>query len=62
MGFIKILTDSDLQDPILPTMEKALLRSPEYALPGEHPHLSCKPISLTTPSCERIFRCLSSST
>ncbi|KAH9007605.1 ARM repeat-containing protein [Lactarius deliciosus] len=32
-GFVKIFTDTDLQDTILPAMEKALLRSPEYALP-----------------------------
>ncbi|KAI9508386.1 ARM repeat-containing protein [Russula earlei] len=31
-GFIETLTDADLQDSILPTMEKALLRSPEYSL------------------------------
>ena len=35
-GFIKILSDADLRDSILPTMEKALLRSPEYSLPSEH--------------------------
>ena len=31
-----MLTDADLQDSVLPTIEKALLRSPEYSLPGEH--------------------------
>ncbi|KAH9175038.1 ARM repeat-containing protein [Lactarius sanguifluus] len=34
-GFVKIFTDTDLQDTILPAMEKALLRSPEYALPAQ---------------------------
>ncbi|THH11230.1 hypothetical protein EW146_g8121, partial [Bondarzewia mesenterica] len=32
-GFIQLLTEDEFKDSILPVMEKAILRSPEYALP-----------------------------
>lgn len=47
-----MFTNTDFQDTILPAMEKALLRSPEYALPGKHFITFFEPTSLTTTSCE----------
>ncbi|KAI0262196.1 ARM repeat-containing protein [Gloeopeniophorella convolvens] len=55
VGFIGTLTDSDLKDTILPTMEKALLRSPEYALPVVKEFFLAYPHSLETDIFRRVL-------
>ncbi|KAH9976102.1 ARM repeat-containing protein [Lactifluus volemus] len=54
-GFIKTLTDGDLEDPIFPAMEKALLRSPEYALPVTSDFFVAYPHPLGTGVFRRIL-------
>ncbi|KAN0130768.1 ARM repeat-containing protein [Lactarius tabidus] len=54
-GFVKIFTNTDLQDTILPAMEKALLRSPEYALPVANEFFLAYPRLLDVGTFRRIL-------
>ncbi|KAI0060576.1 ARM repeat-containing protein [Artomyces pyxidatus] len=54
-GFIQITTEDDFKNNILPTMEKALLRSPEYALTVISEFFLSYPFSLDSDVFRRIL-------